>query len=425
MTIGRGLLRYAVPVMAGLALLSPGAAPSATAAADLDSARPAPEAVAAASAGSSYLVPPAQLARASVPPGWPTAPAATATAYVLLDAETGQVLAERRAHERRPVASTVKVLTALTVLERADPEDEVVIGAEVSGIGGAGVGLAPGDVWTVEQLLEGLVVRSGNDAAVALATYVGGSVDAFMELMRQDAAALGVDGLVLASPSGLFDENRLSALDLATITRAAMRHPGFRNVAARETVTLPGQREMPSRNELLGRYPGATGVKTGYTDAAGWSLVAAAERNGHELIAVVLDSVDADARFTDAMALLDHGFGDFLRVRHDLGVRLRRAGSWIDVPGRAVSILVPAEDPATAVDLPLPVAADTSLAIDARISWHGAELAAQRLSAAAPSREPADGTPELGRWLMDQGYAAMRAAAAADLWSGSTRRPDE
>ena len=353
-----------------------------------------------------------------VPAGeWPAPPPATATAYVLLDRETGQVLAERSADEPRPVASTIKILTALTTLERTEPDDVVEAGEEIRAVGGASVGLEPGDRWTVAELLDALIVRSGNEAAVALAVHVGGSVDRFLELMRDDARRLGIDAPVIASVNGLADANRLTARQLGQLTRAAMSHPDFRDVASKRTATLPGRGTEASRNELLGVYPGATGVKTGYTSAAGWSVIGSAARDGRELIAVVLDSRSAEARFEDAAALLDHGFDGFTRVEAAVDLRLREAGSWIDFEAPTRPLLVPSSDPRPAVSELLPTEVPRE-PLEATVTWHGSLLARLTATPIVPERPSATGGAAIGRFLMDRAYAAMRAATRAEAWRG-------
>lgn len=363
------------------------------------------------------FTPPPQRAVSAPPPGWPSAPAVQAASYLLLDADTGQVIAERDADRRRPVASTVKVLTALSVLDRTDPDDVVTVGQEVVGIGGAGVGLDPGEQWTVAQLLEGLIARSGNDAAMAVAAHVGGSVDGFVELMRSDATQLGLHGLTLATPSGLEDSNRLSARDLAVITRVALQDPTFRAVSARPAVSLPGIGTIESRNELLGVYDGAIGVKTGYTDEAGYCVVAAAERDGRELIAVVLDSPTPSSRFTDAGILLDHGFGRFATVDVGVDVRLRQAGSWVRLRTDQIALLVPRRSPKLEADSPLSIEIPTRESVgEVDVRWRGEQLSRLPLRAEPSGRPPTTGGGAVGQWLTDRAYAAMRAATLAGAW---------
>lgn len=353
-----------------------------------------------------------------VPGGdWPSPPAATATAYVLLDQATGQVLAERAADELRPVASTIKILTALTVLRRSSTEERVTVGEEVLGVAGASVGLRPGDRWTVEQLVEALIVRSGNEAAVALAVHVGGSVESFLELMRADAAELGIDMPTLASVNGLDDANRLTARQLARLTRAAMADDRFRAIAGKRSVTLPGRGTETSRNELLGSYPGATGVKTGYTAASGWSVIASAIRDERELIAVVLDSRSADARFEDAAALLDHGFQGFEDVVATVDLRLRQAGGWVELEAPELPLLLPATDPRPTLTRLLPIEVPRT-PIELTATWHGQELGRLLVEPVAAERPPVTGGAAVGRFLVDRAYAAMRASIRAEAWRG-------
>lgn len=368
--------------------------------------------------GSVRFEPPPQLVSATPPTvAWPQPPGVTASSYVLLDVETGQVLAQRDPDARRAVASTIKVLTALSVLHRTHPDDVVTVGPEVGAIGGAGVGLRPGDRWTVRELLDALIVRSGNDAAVALAVHVGGSVEGFVDLMRADAAALGLEDVVLTSPSGLGDGNRLSARDLAVITRAALVTPSFREIAAQRTVTLPRLGAVTSRNELLGVLPDATGVKTGYTEAAGWSVIGSAERDGRELVAVVLDSRDEDARFRDATALIDHGFAAFARTELDLEAAVRRAGAWTQLRAGPVVVLLPRTEGGRLLVDPLVTPEVGDLPDVLAVTYEGEALAELDVTVEADPREPVTGGGAIGRFVVDRVYAGLRARALAEAAS--------
>lgn len=362
------------------------------------------------------LVPPPASGATTVPDGWPTAPAVTADAYLLVDAATGQTLAERAADERRRVASTVKILTAISVLTRADLDDRVTVGEEVAGFAAdaAGVGLQPGDPWTVEDLLEGLVARSGNDAAAALAVAIGGSVPRFAGLMARDAAALGVEGVVLTSPTGLDDGNRLSARDLATLARAALADGRFAAIAARPVVELPGLGAVRSRNGLLSTYPGAYGVKTGFTAAAGRTLVAAAARDGRRLVAVVLGSDGPTDHFADARALLDFGFGA-LRAAPVAGagaeLEVKVPGGWVAYDAGDATVHVPVgEEPSISAEPPTE-AGERAAPVVAR--WSRTDLLELELSTEGRPRPPT----EPAAWLVDRVYAAMRAATVADAWA--------
>ncbi|MTV26847.1 D-alanyl-D-alanine carboxypeptidase [Nitriliruptoraceae bacterium ZYF776] len=365
------------------------------------------------SAAAQPQAPPAPLLDGDPPPGWPAPPADEVAAVLLLDATTGQVLGGHDADERRPVASTVKVLTALTASARSDDDDLVTVGNEVVDTEGSSVALQPGDRWTVRQLLEGLLVRSGNDAAEALAAHVAGDTAAFVELMRQDAEALGLGSGTQApdldSPSGLGDRNLLSARDLATIARAALADPQLRPVLAAEEVTLPGIGTLENRNLLLGSYPGATGVKTGFTNAAGNSLVASAERDGRELLAVVLGAGPDPERFTLAAELLDHGFEAFEVVELEGRVELLAAGGRVPVEVTPTPITVPT-GAVVDVDVGPPVRVpDAPFAVEVHVD--GQRLTRAEAAPAGARPEPVAGGAALGRAVADGVHAALRAEA--------------
>lgn len=354
-----------------------------------------------------------------LPAGWPQAPDVGVPIHLLVEADTGQVLAAERADERRAVASTVKLLTALTASARSDPDDVVTVGPEVAGIEGASVQLAPGERWTVEQLVEGLLVRSGNDAAEALATHVGGDTEGFLEAMRDDAAVLGLptdgdDGVVLASPSGLGDANRLSASDLGVIGRAVLADASLRDVVALPEVTLPGTGTEPNRNLLIGSLPGATGLKTGFTEAAGNSLVGSASRGGRDLVVVVLGGGADPERFTDAAALLDHGFAAFERVTVSASRTLLVAGGGRAVEVDDVTITVPTGADA-AVDLPTPVRVpdDPAALTGAEITVDGEVVAPLVATVGDGPGSATTPAARVGRGTVDGIHAALRAASEA------------
>lgn len=239
------------------------------------------------------------------------APRVQASAAVLVDAETGSVVFEKNAHARRAPASTTKIMTALVTLRNARLDDVVVAGSEVEGIEPTIIGLDPGDRLTVEQLLYGLLLPSGNDAAVALAKRVGGSIPRFVSMMNEEAADLGLDDTQFVNPNGLdADGHYSSAFDLALIARAALKDPTFARVVSTREYSIPGPPRwlFRSTNILLGTFPGADGVKTGYTDNAGRCLVLSATRDGRRAIAVVLDS---EATWADSSALLDYFFANY------------------------------------------------------------------------------------------------------------------
>ena len=186
------------------------------------------------------------------------------------------------------IASTTKIMTALLVAEQCNPDARVKIPPEATGIEGSSMYLTAGEVLTVRDLLYGLMLHSGNDAAVALAIFCAGDVGAFVDRMNQRAGQLGLRQTEFANPNGLDSEhNRSTARDLAWLAACALENDLFREVVSTRTYTN-GLRTMTNHNKLLWRYEGAIGVKTGYTRAAGRILVSAAERDGRRLVAVTM-----------------------------------------------------------------------------------------------------------------------------------------
>lgn len=250
----------------------------------------------------------------------PEIPQPRAAAAILADLDSGQVLFALDPREQRAIASLTKIMTALLVLERTDPNDIVTVSAEAAGDGRtAGIselGLREGERIRVEELLYALMLQSANDAALALAEHVSGSVDGFVDLMNRRARRLGLTGTEFRSPNGLDDSGYSTASDLVTLTRAAYELPGFARLAGTKFHEIPApddraERVVQNRNALLWLYPGAIGVKTGYTRAAGFSIVAGAQRDGVRLVAVVLGS--QGELFSTAATLLNHGFAAFER----------------------------------------------------------------------------------------------------------------
>jgi serine-type D-Ala-D-Ala carboxypeptidase (penicillin-binding protein 5/6) len=233
----------------------------------------------------------------------------------LVDLDSGQVLFQRRAGKRRPIASTTKIMTALLVLEETKAKDVVTASGNAAGQEGSILGLAEGEEITVRNLLSALLLQSANDAAVALAEHVAGTVDDFVDRMNARAHRLGAVDTRFASPNGLDDRGYSTARDLALITMEAYRNETFAEVVSRLAVRIPSPdgdpRYIQNRNALLWLYPGAIGVKTGFTSAAGFCLVGAAKRDGLRLAAIVLGG--PDEAFSDAAALLDFGFQTFER----------------------------------------------------------------------------------------------------------------
>lgn len=250
----------------------------------------------------------------------PYPPTVSAPAWILYDADAGLVLGERAADDRRPMASTTKMMTALVILKHGDLDERVTVSEGAAGVGEAEVGLVPGETIRLGDLLTALVVRSANDAAVAAAEHIGGSVAGFVELMNQEARALGLDNTSFSNPHGLdADGHYSSARDLLDTALAAMAYPEFRERAALLEGRFPPApdgtpRTLHSTNLMLETYPGTIGVKTGFTGRAGLVFVAGAVREGRTLFVAVMGSEGQRGHFEDARRLLDWGFERFRSV---------------------------------------------------------------------------------------------------------------
>lgn len=226
----------------------------------------------------------------------------------MLRTTDGRTLWERDPEAERAMASITKVMTALVVLENADPDEVVTISTNAAAVKESGVDLVAGQSYTVQQLLEAMLVPSANDAAYALAEHVAGSEDAFVQMMNAKAVDLGLDETAFTNPHGLDEPgHHTSAEDIATLTSVAMADARFVAIVATPAITINGKL-WESSNKLLGSYDGANGVKTGWTDDAGYSLVASAQRAQIGLVAVVLGASSENERFVEARRLLDWGF---------------------------------------------------------------------------------------------------------------------
>ena len=236
-----------------------------------------------------------------------TAPvcALSARSAILIDADTGRVLLAHNEDERSLIASTTKIMTGYLVAQCGDLQKDVAVPPEAVGVEGSSLYLKGGETLTREALLYGLMLQSGNDAAVALAVDCAGSLDDFVRKMNETAQQLGLTNTHYVNPHGLDDDGQYStARDLAVLTMHALKNKSFRTVVSNKYATF-GTRTLVNHNKLLWRYPDAIGVKTGFTKKAGRILVSAAKRSGRTLIAVTIHDGDD---WRDHAAMLDYGF---------------------------------------------------------------------------------------------------------------------
>ena len=311
---------------------------------------------------------------------------------VLLDGYSGETLWEKDPDTPALIASTTKIMTALVVLERCGLGDMVEVPPEAAGVEGSSMYLRAGETLTVEDLLYGLMLASGNDAAAALAIHTAGSPEAFTALMNEKAAELGLRDMHFANPHGLDSpENYASPRSLGRLTMAAMDNPDFRAIVSTRRRNA-GDRVLVNHNKLLGQYPGAVGVKTGYTRAAGRILVGAAEREGRRLISVTLSAPDD---WEDHRKLLDYGFSRYetrplVTAGQQVGTIPLLFGDREDLPLLAEETvefpLLPGETPAfRIVALPYVTAAHTGSAGTLQVFLHGRLVGQTAVKTAPPA----------------------------------------
>lgn len=237
-----------------------------------------------------------------------------ASSCILMDIDSGRILYSKNINEKRAMASTTKIMTAIIALELGNIEDLVTISENSAGTEGSSIWLESGEILTLEELLYGLMLNSGNDAAVAIAEHIGGSVEGFTKLMNDKAKEIGAENTNFANPHGLHDDKHYTtAYDLALITRYALLNTDFKKIVSTTKKTIPWfgkewDRQLYNRNKLLWQLEGADGVKTGYTKKAGRCLVASATRNDQHLLSVVLSSPSI---FEESKRLLEYGFNNY------------------------------------------------------------------------------------------------------------------
>lgn len=244
------------------------------------------------------------------------APAVTGSAAALIDSRSGMILWTKNADTPLPPASTTKIMTAILALENSKLTDTVKSGKNPTLVEPSAIGLKEGETILMENLLYSIMLKSANDAAVAIAEHISGSVPEFAALMNKKARELGAKNTNFANPNGLPDPNhRTTARDLALIAKYAMENPEFRKLVSTKVKTIPRADDtaikwLQNHNKLLWRYEGAIGVKTGYTREAKQCLVAAAEKDGQEFIAVILGSEGSNI-WNDAQNILEHAFASY------------------------------------------------------------------------------------------------------------------
>lgn len=292
----------------------------------------------------------------------------SARSAILIEAETGKVLYAENAHERLPMASTTKIMTALVALEQGNTRDIVTVDASAYGTEGSSIYLHLEEDIALKDLLYGLMLSSGNDAAVAIAVHIGGGTQAFADMMNKKAVELGAYNTNFVTPNGLHDDQHYTtAYDLARIAAAAMKNDSFREIVSTEyyrAETGEIARTFKNKNRILWEYAGGTGVKTGYTKAAGRCLVFSAEQDGMELVGVVLNCPNM---FEDATAMLDYGFENFETVKM---VKAGTVAARVSVTGGEKSLLelTPAQDIIVPVKKGDSVSYRTRVVIDEDIS---------------------------------------------------------
>jgi len=248
-------------------------------------------------------------------------------AWILVDADTGAVLSAGNEHEALPPASTTKVLTALVAVHMLPADTEIPVSARAEGTPATKINMKAGQVWTLDDTLHALLMSSANDAAVALAERVSGSVEAFQNDLYDEAARLNFgDNPVLLDPAGLDDNysvgggNRISARDLAIAARALLADPELSGIVAENIARFTGgdgiAHRLVNHNNMIRHYDGTIGVKTGYTGKAGHCLIAAARRNGRTMLSVVMDAPDM---YVTSANLLDQGFNTPVHSEATLG----------------------------------------------------------------------------------------------------------
>lgn len=245
-------------------------------------------------------------------------PNTNSRACVIIDRNTNAVLYGKNENQKRKMASTTKIMTATIIIENCNLNETVEISKKAAGTGGSRLGLKAGDKITIRDLLYGLMMRSGNDSAVALAEYAGGSIEGFAEKMNQKASDLGLNNTHFETPHGLdSDEHYTTAYELALLSNYALNNKIFAQIVGTKeyTITINGYpKQLSNTNELLGNLDGVYGIKTGFTNGANRCLVTACKRNNMDIICVVLGADTKNFRTQDSVKLINYIFDNFKPV---------------------------------------------------------------------------------------------------------------
>ena len=248
-------------------------------------------------------------------------PEVTAETAVLVDLGSGEILFEKNSEQKSKIASLTKVMTAIIALEHKKKEDQILVSKRAATIGENSMGISEDESYSLEELLYGLILHSGNDAAYAIAEGTAGDVETFVGWMNIKAKELGLNNTYFADPSGLDDASFSTPVDLVKLTRYALQNPDLREIAKTVEYEIPSSREhkyifLQNQTNLLTTYPGVQGFKTGYTEEAGLCLITNAINEGKELVGIVLNSSD---RKGDMVLMLDHGYSTLgISIEHEL-----------------------------------------------------------------------------------------------------------
>ncbi|MFG6120878.1 D-alanyl-D-alanine carboxypeptidase family protein [Thalassobacillus sp. B23F22_16] len=258
-------------------------------------------------------------------------------AAILIDGESGQVLYEKNSEKKMYPASITKILTGIIAIEQGNLEDKVIISEEARNAEGTRVYLKEGEEVPLKKLVQGLLMNSGNDAGVAIAEHLAGSVENFTQVMNTFAEEkTGAKDSNFTNPHGLYDDNHyVTAEDMAKITKYAMKNETFKEIVGTKELDWKGEEwetTIINHNRLLWRYDDATGVKTGWVSKSGHTLVGSAERDGMELIAVVLKANNAEHAYTEAGKLFDYGFENYETSSIPAGKTYKSNGEEYELP---------------------------------------------------------------------------------------------